>query len=71
VKFTRTVSLVVFFAGVSVLVGWTYGIDWLTRLVPDGPRIVPLTATGFVLAALALWTGDRRVAKTGAARKAS
>jgi PAS domain S-box-containing protein len=67
VKFTRAVSLVVFLTGLSVLVGWTYGIDWLTRLVPDGPRMVPLTATGFVLAALALWLGDGRVAKACAA----
>jgi PAS domain S-box-containing protein len=67
VKFTRAVSLVVFFAGASVLAGWMYGIDWLTRLVPDGPRMVPLTATGFVLTALALWVGDGRFAKGCAA----
>jgi PAS domain S-box-containing protein len=67
VKFTRAVSLVVFIAGLSVLIGWAQGIDWLTRLVPDGPRMVPLTATGFLLAALALGLGNSRAAKAFAA----
>jgi PAS domain S-box-containing protein len=67
VKLTRAVSLVVFLAGLSVLAGWLYDIDWLTRLVPDGPRMVPLTATGFVLIAMALWLGDGRLAKACAA----
>ena len=38
----------------SVLVGWLTLTDVLTRVVPDGARMVPATALGFLLCAVAL-----------------
>lgn len=62
---TSSTSLPVFCATACVaisvisLAGWAAGIDWLTSLAPGLPRLVPMTATLFLLASLALWSQTR------------
>jgi signal transduction histidine kinase len=47
-------------AGVTIaalsLVGWVTGVDWLTSVFTGLPRLVPMTATLFLLSSLALWS---------------
>ena len=40
--------------GIGVLVGWTFDIDWMKRLIPKRTPMNPLTAICFILCAVAL-----------------
>src|SRR5688572_12013399 len=59
-RFAAFVALIV---GVFVLAGWSLDMEQLTHIVPGWPRMVRLTAVGFVLAGASLWmacSGARR-----------
>jgi PAS domain S-box-containing protein len=51
-RFAAFVALIV---GVFVLAGWSLGMEQLTNIVPGWPRMVRLTAVGFMLAGASLW----------------
>jgi PAS domain S-box-containing protein len=51
-RFAAFVALVV---GVFVLAGWSLDMEQLTNIVPGWPRMVRLTAVGFILAGASLW----------------
>jgi PAS domain S-box-containing protein len=61
-RFAAFVALIV---GVFVLAGWSLDMEQLTNIVPGWPRMVRLTAVGFILAGASLW-----MACSGAARTA-
>ena len=61
----RFAALVAVATGVFVLAGWSFDLDALTNLAPGWPRMVRLSAVGFVLTGSALWwllSGATRVA---------
>jgi PAS domain S-box-containing protein len=54
-QFARLVSATAFLVGLAVLTGWMLKVPLLTRIRPDWPQMVPLTALTFVLASISLW----------------
>jgi two-component system, sensor histidine kinase and response regulator len=53
---SRAASVVGFVGGGTVLVGWQLDAPALTSILPGRVAMNPLTALGFMLAAVALWT---------------
>ncbi len=58
-------AVIVSFISILVLVGWTFEIDFLKRIIPGYVMMNPATAIAFVLSSVALWllqsTDARRV----------
>jgi two-component system sensor histidine kinase/response regulator len=58
-------AAVVSLISVSVLMGWTFDIDFLKRIIPGYVFMNPTTAVAFVLSSIALWlvqdAGFRRI----------
>src|SRR4051812_43229156 len=52
----RFAAFVAVAVGLFVYFGWVFGIEQLTNLVPDWPRMSRLTALALVLAGGGLWT---------------
>src|SRR5262249_32017454 len=66
----RFAAFVAMIVGVFVLAGWSFDMEQVTYVVPGWPRMVRLSALGFVLSGTTLWLicgGYRRVAMAGAA----
>jgi signal transduction histidine kinase/ActR/RegA family two-component response regulator len=61
-RFTYAISCIAFLVAILVLFGWLLGIASLTNIVPEWPRMVPLTACCFTLIAASLWLNVPRVA---------
>lgn len=61
--FARIAAAGVCLAGVLVLVGWTFDIATLKSVLPDWPRMTPVTALAFILSGIVL--GCRAVAIPG------
>jgi signal transduction histidine kinase/DNA-binding response OmpR family regulator len=55
----RTASVLGFAGGGAVLLGWQLDVPTLTRILPGRVAMNPLTALGFMLAAVALWLSVR------------
>src|SRR5689334_25448957 len=55
--FARFVALVSVAFGAFIFVGWVFGLDALTNLVPGWPRVSRLSALGFLFSGAALWLG--------------
>jgi PAS domain S-box-containing protein len=53
--FARFVALVSVAFGAFIFIGWTFGLDALTNLVPGWPRVSRLSALGFLGCGIALW----------------
>jgi PAS domain S-box-containing protein len=53
--FARFVALVSVAFGAFIFLGWIFGIDVLTNLVPGWPRVSRLSALGFLTCGVALW----------------
>ncbi len=49
------VAFVAVAVGLFVFLGWSFGMDQFTNIVPTWPRMVRLTALAFMLAGVALW----------------
>jgi PAS domain S-box-containing protein len=60
-RFAAFVALIV---GVFVLAGWSLDMEQLTNIVPGWPRMVRLTAVGFMLAGASLWMACSGAART-------
>jgi PAS domain S-box-containing protein len=51
----KTSSVLVFFTGVAVLLGWMFGIETFKSVLPESTRMAPTVALCFVLAGIGLW----------------
>ena len=54
-RIARTLGMGVMLIGVGVLVGWMFGLDYLTSVDPGLITMKPLTAIGFIMAGGGLW----------------
>lgn len=61
--FPRISAAIVALIGISVLVGWTFDIEVLKRIVPGVVAMNPTTALLFLISATALWIGPTTVIK--------
>ncbi|HEY3932235.1 MAG TPA: PAS domain S-box protein [Verrucomicrobiae bacterium] len=51
----KIAGVCVFIAGVVVLMGWCFDVSALKSILPDWPKMSPLTAVSFVLGGFSLW----------------
>ncbi len=51
----RTTAVLVFFTGVTVLLGWTFDVIALKSVLSGWTKMAPVTALCFGLAGMALW----------------
>jgi PAS domain S-box-containing protein len=54
-RFARLIGAIALLTSLFVLVGWALPVAALTSIVPGWPRMMPLTAAAFMLAATALY----------------
>ena len=54
-RIARVLAVIIGIEAVAVMVGWIFGIDWMTRVIPVGINMKFITAVLFLLSAAGLY----------------